>query len=193
MRLHFVKRSTAGFTLIELLVSLSLLSVVIVVAVGLLLTTNAEVKQSRAQRRVMDNVSFALEHMSRSITYGRDFSCFAGGIPASCPFSTGGTQTLSFSGTYLGLSTTITYERRINGSSGRGYISRSTGGGSFVPITDENIDIEELTFYVYHAEPFSVDPQQPRVTIAIRGVSYASKTPQPFFIQTTLSQRDLKL
>ncbi len=183
----------SGFTLIEMLVSLSLLSVVIIVALGLLMTVNANVRQSRAQRRVMDNVSFAVEHMSRSVAYGRNFSCFPGGIPTSCNYNAGGTQYLTFQGTYLGNPETISYERRINSATGRGYISRVIGPGNPVPLTDEKIDIQELTFYVYHAEPFSVDPEQPRITVAIRGVSHASKTPQPFFIQTTLSQRDLKL
>lgn len=188
-----MKSQRSGFTLIELLVSLALLSVVVIVAVGVLLTTNAQVRQSRAQRRVMDNVSFALEHMSRSITYGKDFSCFPGGIPTSCPYAVGGTQYLTFTAVYLGTSTAISYERRVNPATGRGYIARIIGSGGPVPLTDENVDIQELNFYVYHAEPFSADPQQPRITVAVRGISHASQTPQPFFIQTTLSQRDLKL
>lgn len=186
-------KKNKGFTLIEMLVSLTLISFVVVIAVGLLMTTNARIRQTRHERRVMDNLTFALEHMSRSISYGRDYSCFFGGIKNSCPFSVGGSNVISIQGTYLGVPSLISYERQINTNTGRGYISRSIGSANGVSLTDEAIDIEELTFYVYHAEPYAIDPEQPRVVISIRGTSYASRAPRPFQIQTTLSQRDLKL
>ena len=181
-----------GFTLIELLVSLTLLSVVVVVVMGLVTTSNAKVRTTRSQRRVMDNVSFAIEHMSRSITYGHDYSCSSGSL-ISCNYQTGGTQVLNFKGNYLGGTANISYERNINTLTNRGYISRSINSGAGVSITDESIDIQELTFYVYHSEPYAFDPEQPRVTIFVKGVSYASSKPEEFFIQTTVSQRDLKL
>lgn len=191
-----MKKNTlsSGFTLVELLVCLVLLSVVVVIGFGLLLTTNVSVENSRAQRRVMDNVSFALEHLSRSITYGHDFSCSFSRIPSTCDYSLGGTPELYFEGTYSGLPQYFTYQRLTNSTTGYGYIARSLGlGGTPVSLTDELIDIQELTFYVYHGETFTLDPQQPRVTVVIRGVSHAASVPQEFFIQTTLSQRDLKL
>ncbi len=186
-------KNNKGFTLIELLVSLSLLAIVIVVVVGILMATNAGVRQTRQDRRVMDNMSFAMEHISRSVAYGHDFSCTTGGVPFSCPFSFGGSSVISFSGTYLGIPSLITYERRINTGTGRGYIARTIGSSSPIAITDEALDIEELTFYVYHAEPFGIDPEQPRVVVSIKATSYATQRPKSFFIQTTLSQRDLKL
>jgi prepilin-type N-terminal cleavage/methylation domain-containing protein len=189
-----VKRlNNKGFTLVEMLVSLTLLSVVIVIAMGLLLTANANVKQSSTQRRVIDNLNFALEHMSRSISYGTEFSCIRGGLPMSCDYSSGGTQFITFKGKYLGLNTQISYERSVDPFTGRGSISRTIASGNPVSLTDAKIDVQELTFYVYHADPYSVDPEQPKVIVAIRGVSYASGNPQEFFVQTTLSQRDLKL
>ncbi len=184
-----------GFTLVELLVCLVLLSVVVIIGFGLLLTTNVSVENSRAQRRVMDNVSFALEHLSRSITYGHDFSCSPSRIPSTCDYSLGGTSALYFEGTYSGLPQYFTYQRLTNSTTGYGYIARSLGlGGTPVSLTDELVDIQELRFYVYDGEPFiTPDPEQPRVVVVIRGVSHAASIPQEFFIQTTLSQRDLKL
>lgn len=192
----FLTQKKSGFTLIELLVSLTLLSIVIVVAVGLLMTTNAQVRQTRQERRVMDNLTFSIEHLSRAIAYGHDYACSSiPGSPAfSCPFSPGpGSESLTFQGIYLGSSTPITYERLINSTTGRGYIARSISSAPAISLTDDMVDIQELTFYVSHAEPYSADPEQPRVTVVIRGISYASATPKSFIIQTTLSQRDLKL
>lgn len=187
---------STGFTLIEILVSLTLLSIVIVVAVGLLATTNAQVRQTRQERRVMDNLTFSIEHLSRAISYGHDYACSSvpGAPAASCSFSQGlWWDALTFQGVYLGTSTPITYERLINTGTGRGYIARSIGSAAAISLTDNMVDIQELTFYVSHAEPYGADPEQPRVTVVIRGISYASVTPKSFIIQTTLSQRDLKL
>ncbi len=192
----FYSYKNKGFTLIELLVCLTLLSIVIIIAVGLLMTTNAEVRQTRQERRVMDNLTFSLEHLSRSIAYGHDYACSSipSAPPSSCPFIPGpGSDALTFQGTYLGVASSITYQRLISSSTGRGYIARSIGSAAAVSLTDDLVDIQELTFYVSHAEPYGADPEQPRVTVVIRGISYASNTPKSFIIQTTLSQRDLKL
>lgn len=185
-----------GFTLIELLVCLTLLSIVITIAVGLLMTTNVQVRQTRQERRVMDNLTFSLEHLSRSISYGHGYACTS--VPSapafSCSFLSGSSSdALSFTGNYLGVSSPIVYQRLINSTTGRGYIARSIAAAPDVSLTHEAIDIQELTFYVSHAEPYSADKEQPRVTVVIRGISYASAVPKSFIIQTTLSQRDLKL
>ncbi len=193
----YKKINNKGFTLIEILVSLAILSIVMVIAIGLLVTVNSGVRQTRSQRRVMDNLNFAMEHMSRAIIFSKNVSCASVAVPVSCPYGSGGTQIISFEGNYNGVNSVISYQRMINinpgPTNGFGYISRSVGGGNSVMLTDEKIDIQELTFYVYHAEPFSGDPEQPKVIVVVRGVSYAGKTPEDFFLQTTLSPRDLKL
>ncbi len=195
----YKKINNKGFTLIEILVSLAILSIVMVIAIGLLVTVNSGVRQTRSQRRVMDNLNFAMEHMSRAIIFSKNVSCASVAVPVSCPYGSGGTQIISFEGNYNGVNSVISYQRMINinpgPTNGFGYISRSVGGGNSVMLTDEKIDIQELTFYVYHAEPLltSGDPEQPKVIVVVRGVSYAGKTPEDFFLQTTLSPRDLKL
>lgn len=194
----FMFRNKKGFTLVEVLVSLFIFSIVVITALGLFVMVSARVKTSRAERRVADNLSFALEHLSRSIAYGRSFSCGTIGSslpppPRSCPVSLGGDDTLAFSGTISGTNPTITYQRLVNTATGRGYIARRIDSGPFISLTDEAIDVEELTFYVSHAEPFTIDPEQPVVSIVLKGVSYASANPTVFIIQTTVSQRDLKL
>jgi prepilin-type N-terminal cleavage/methylation domain-containing protein len=187
------KNKNTGFTLVELLVSLFIFSVVMIIVVGLVVVTTSNVRKSRAQRRVMDNVAFAMEHLSRSLSYGKDFACGGfGTVPRSCPVSSGGDDTVTFSGVYAGSRTNITFTRRVNPITGYGYIARQIAGGSFVPITDDLVDIEQLTFYISHAETV-LDTEQPMITIVIRGTSYATTTGESFVIQTTVSQRDLKL
>jgi prepilin-type N-terminal cleavage/methylation domain-containing protein len=188
------KKSLGGFTLIELLVSLTLLSIVLTIGLGLVLTTSSAIKQSRSQRRAMDNLNFAIESMSRSITYGHDFSCFSASFTSDCGITTVGSSDIYFKGNYLGTpNVDFHYVRSIDPNTNYGYISRTIGSGSAVSLTSDRIDIKELTFYVYNTEDYGSNTQQPRVVVTIKGVSHAGNTPQEFLIQTTLSQRDLKL
>ncbi len=188
------KKSLKAFSLIELLVSLTLLSIVITIGLGLFLSTSASVKQSRSQRRAMENINFAMESMSRSITYGYDFSCFSPVITSNCEITTVGSPEIYFKGNYLGTANVdFKYERLINSTTGYGYIARTVGAGAPISLTSDQIDIKELRFYVYNTDAFGSNPQQPRVVLTIKATSHASNTPEDFFIQTTLSQRNLKL
>jgi prepilin-type N-terminal cleavage/methylation domain-containing protein len=192
----FIKnKNSSGFTLIELLVSLTILSIVLTIGIGLILTSNASVRQSRSQRKVIDNMTFAIESMSRAITYGNHFGCYSSSSTSNCDiYSTPpGTPSLYFQGSYLGNVVDISYEKKIDFNTGYGYIARTINGGDSVSLTDTKIDIKDLTFFVSHTDAWSLDHQQPRVTVVIRGFSYAKDIPEEFFIQTTLSQRDLKL
>ncbi len=183
-----------GFTLIELLVSLTILSVVLVIGMSLVLINNSAVNLSRTERRVMDNINFAVESISRSITYGYDFSCFSPTIVSNCEINTVGSPEIYFKGNYLGSSNVdFKYERLVNSTTGYGYIARTVDAGSPVSLTSDLVDIQELRFYVYNTEAFAINNQQPRVTVVIKGFSHTTKFPKEFSIQTTLSQRDLKL
>lgn len=175
----------SGFTLVELLVSLTLLSVVFLITMGMVVSTNLQVRQTRQERRVMDNLNFAVEHMVRSITYGKDYLCGAG---SPCPIQLGGSPSIQFTGYYLDLAnSTIAFTRNVS-STGQGYIERAVNG-QIASLTDPAIDIQELTFYIYNLTP----PMQPRVVIVVKGISNATATPRPFLIQTTVSQRALNL
>ncbi len=173
-------KTNLGFTLIELLVSLTLFSIVVVVALGALLSVAAYLNASRAERRVVDNLNFAIESMSRTVAYGKDFT------PYKFP---DGTDELDFKGLYLGVpDKDISFFMRKD-SNNRGYIARVIAGGDPVQLTDDSVNITDLTFYVSD----TAIGIQPLITVIIHGESYASKNPQEFNIQTSISQRDLNL
>ena len=144
-RTNFTNKSLGGFTLIELLVSLALLSIVLVVGFGLLTTVNIGVRGTQAQRRVMDNLTFAIEQMSRAVTYGTNFSCIGGMVGNSCDIDSRGTDTLTFTTNYLGSTQTIVYSKKLDSSTGHGYIARSINSGPDLSLNDEKIDIKEHT------------------------------------------------
>jgi prepilin-type N-terminal cleavage/methylation domain-containing protein len=67
--------SQKGFTLIEMIVSLALFTVVAVIAVGALLKLMDTERKSVTLKTSIDNMSFALESMSREMRVGRNYYC----------------------------------------------------------------------------------------------------------------------
>ncbi|MFA5987507.1 MAG: type II secretion system protein, partial [Candidatus Paceibacterota bacterium] len=70
----------AGFTLIEIMVSVAIFSVVMLIAIGALLSVNDSNRKARALRVVMDNLNFAVEDMSKKMRTGSDFYCKDGDL-----------------------------------------------------------------------------------------------------------------
>src|SRR3989338_10752149 len=87
----------SGFTLIELLVSISIFSVVTIVAVGALLNLARAADRSHAILTAIGNLDFAMEQMARTIRVGTYYYCREGVHPPSnqtrdCTWGNGATQ-----------------------------------------------------------------------------------------------------
>ena len=76
MRIHHIGK---GFTLIELMVSVAIFSVVMVLALGSLLSISTSEKKAETLKSVMNNLNFALDSMSRSIRTGSVYHCGSSG------------------------------------------------------------------------------------------------------------------
>ena len=94
-----------GFTLLEMIVSLGIFTVVAVIAVGALVRTVSLNRQAQTLQSSMNNISFALESMSRELRVASEIYC--GGhseahsgvynpqqsdslVPQACPSPAGG-------------------------------------------------------------------------------------------------------
>lgn len=64
-----------GFTLLEMIVSLGIFSVVAVIAVGSLVRISGLNRQAQTLQSSMNNISFALESMSRDMRMGGQYTC----------------------------------------------------------------------------------------------------------------------
>src|SRR3989338_8200290 len=73
----------SGFTLIELLVSISIFSVVTIVAVGALLNLSRASDRSHAILTAISNLDFAMEQMARTVRVGTFYYCSNGAQPPS--------------------------------------------------------------------------------------------------------------
>ena len=84
------KRNLHGFTLIEILVSVALFSLVMVVALGALLSMSVSIRKAESINSSVNNLSSAIDAMSRSMRTGTNYSCaFSSTAPncSSTPYS----------------------------------------------------------------------------------------------------------
>src|SRR3989339_478463 len=83
---HFLYTKTQpGFTIIETMIATSLFLVVMVIGVGSLLNANSISHKNTDERTVLDNVSFALEEMSRNLRTGYSYHCELNGDALVAP------------------------------------------------------------------------------------------------------------
>jgi prepilin-type N-terminal cleavage/methylation domain-containing protein len=180
-------RHEAGFTLIELMVSVSIFSIVLMLALGTMLTILDSNRKARTLTEVMNNVNFSLENITRSMKTGVE------------PKIENGALTV----TAIILEQDVTGDRfrreqieyrcvDCDSRDERGVIERRDGGtgGTWIPITSDMVDVNKFEFEVAGI----ADPKQPRTLVLIEGdVRVNDKINSSFSVQTTISQRKLNL
>ncbi len=186
-----------GFTLIELMVSTSIFMVVMLIAMGSLLVTSNLAKKSNALSFTMDNLSFAVESMSRSLRMGTNYTCSSSSInltsspsPADCP---NGGSLIAFIPATADPNVRIAYElipRTNNTYTIERCETTSANNISCVDLISPNINIEVMKFFVKGTSPS--DLIQPSVYIIIRGSVIIKQKKTSFAIQTMISQRTLE-
>jgi len=179
-------KKNSGFTLIELMVATAIFTVVMTVSLGALLVTLSTSKNARALQFAMDNVSFAMESMTRSLRMGTDYYCEDNYMITDCP---NGSSKISF------------LPQGSSGNRVRYYLTQR-GDGTYNIITDDgdsseavdlispNINIEVLKFVVKGSSPN--DNIQPSIHLMIKGSVKLSNKDVPFAIQTMISQRNFE-
>ena len=169
-------RNNRGYTLIELIISVGLFALVMTLAAGAYLTIIGISRQTQGITSGIDNVSFALETMTRTIRTSTNYGC-----PIPNTDCSGG-STFSI---VNGSGQTVRY------TSSSGVITQTTNG-VIVPLTDSSIHITSLTFYAVGTKSFTTngDTTQARVTILISGtVSSGPGKTAPFSVETGATMR----
>ncbi|MEK7602012.1 MAG: prepilin-type N-terminal cleavage/methylation domain-containing protein [Patescibacteria group bacterium] len=192
---HPESKTLRAFTLVEMIVSLGLFSVVMLVATSAYLTLISLDRQAHATNQIVDNLSFAVDTMVRGIRTGTNFQCL-NGSPDADGNSTSGACT-SFKYTDTNLTTPVTYILKSNGTIGRcegnGVCIDSTASS----LTDPQITIQTLAFYVRGAGTVTagVRDQQPQVLFVVKGTmpSDSKGGTVPFAIQEGATQRLIDL
>ena len=173
----------AGFTLLEMLISVSLFTVVVTIAFSALLTIMDANEKAKTIKLVVNNLSMAMESMTREIRVGYQYTC-----NTNTPETEG--RDCSTGANKMSLKTKdgedVLYSLSNN------TIERKTGTGTPVAILGSDISIDGLKFYVQGSGSEAVgSAAQPRVLIVLNGSITRANIGTVFNIQTTVSQRKL--
>lgn len=195
----FSRTSKKGFTLVELIVSVGLFATVMTLSAGAYLLMISLNRQSQAIASGIDNLSFALETLTRSIRTGTAYGCGTSSATPGNDCATGGSFFV-FTDASTGVSRTISYRKSTAtsecapGASGQ-CIVRSINSGSWLPVTDASVNISNLTFYLSGSVAGAANGKPPYVTIVIQGSTSAGpgKPPKTFSVETSAVMRGTDL
>jgi type II secretory pathway pseudopilin PulG len=155
-----------------MIVSVGIFALVMLVATSTYFTLITVDRRARATNQVVNNISFAIDAMTRGIRTGTNYKCQPGGgndISGSCS---------CFSYTDTGLNTPVTYHLMANHTIGRTIGSASCPDDLAVPITDPAITVSKLVFYVRGVgtttSPFK--DEQPQVLFTVLGTMPADSS-----------------
>jgi len=168
------KHRGGGYTLIELIIAVGLFSLVMTLASGAYLVMISLNRQVQGIATGINDLSFALETMTRDIRTGSTYNC--GGL-GDCP---SGASSFSF--------------KNKNGDQVSYSVSSSvlqkTVGTTQSAVTGPSVTISSLTFYVFGSHRVPSDYEQPRVTIIVSGmVSAGPGKTQSFTVETGATMR----
>jgi len=178
---------TKGFTLVEMLVSVSIFVIVAFIVVSTLLTMSYAYKKAQRMRLLMDNLGFSIQTLSLNIREGVGYS------QSDCsPNEAEGCFEFQPLDSWLSNeSANVCYRRYVREDNGPGGIlkcnsscsSCSVNSGS--DIISPEINITKLQFIETSGN------QKSLVKIMIAGEAGANRDFTDFFIQNSVSQRNV--
>lgn len=202
--------STEGFTLVEVMISIGLFTIVMVIGIGAILGVNSTHRKTQTMRSVVDNLSFVMEDMARSLRLADSIFCSQNSVApnSALDISSGGQTAVSCpnGGNIIAFEPYWNYDLNtpdnqviyyINDANGIGTIFKKsaenmdwTSDDLFIPITPAEIDIDisKSGFWVTGAED-ETPALQPKVTIVLVGTVRLGNASTEFNLQTTVSQR----
>ena len=168
MKNYPFQKVNKGFTLIEILVAVAIFALVMLIAVGAVLSAVDANRKAQSLNSIVNNLSFALESMIRDMRTGKDYtSCGANNACVEFTDRNGVLVIYNFSGSD---------------------IIKSVGGNSIGSISGEEVVLERVSFIV-EGEGNNDGPQ--RVLLRISGYAGANKTKSNFNVQTLITSRSL--
>ena len=195
-------RTNTGFTLIEIMVAIAVFSIVMVMAMGALLNVIDSNNKARSIKTAINNISFALEGISKDVRMGTDYACGSNGNTVALTDCSGGVDTISFKSSKEGIGY-VYYQYVETGGIGqiRSCISTTGTGvcnGTPSALTSTEVNLTDASgnpgvkFYVLgvtDSKKAADIRTQPRVIIVINGTAgYKEKTKTTFDLQTSISQ-----
>lgn len=190
-----------GFSLLEMIVAIAVFLVAFLIILGALVSVNDAARKTESARTATDNLSAAIDLMSRNVRVGNNFHCGCGAAgspstPGDNTFPSGARDCAMSDSLGGGGDVCLAFEGQQGDSSNpndqivyklsEGSIARSIdSGASYIPLTAPELRISNLRFYVYGTKS---GDDQPVVTMVVRGsASTTERTRTTFDLQTTVS------
>jgi prepilin-type N-terminal cleavage/methylation domain-containing protein len=204
---NLFQKTTAGFTLVEVMISIGLFTVVMVIGIGAILGVSSTHRKTQAMRTVVDNLSFLVEDMSRSMRLGGYFVCVPDPVNDFTLSVWSGVQNTSDGTDCKGISfepywsyIPSDYTNQViymMEEDGVGTIFKKEAENTSLslnemkPVTpaEINIDVEHSGFTVIGSDPNDAPKLQPKVIIVLKGKVKVGNTENDFNLQTTVSAR----
>jgi prepilin-type N-terminal cleavage/methylation domain-containing protein len=172
-----------GYTLIELIIAVGLFALIMTLTSGAYFIMIDINRQTQGITAGINDLSFALESMMRSVRTGAGYVCNGSG---DCPNGAGNFSFTDSRGD------DISYSLDILTSA----IQVTVNGGIPVPLTDASaVKVTSLTFYVSGTAKPPTDYRQPHVTITVSGTidPGRGKPLEPFTVETGATMRGADL
>jgi prepilin-type N-terminal cleavage/methylation domain-containing protein len=170
--------TSRGYTLIELMVAVGLFALIMTLASGAYLMMISINRQTQNITAGINDLSFALETMVRSIRTGTGYNCGSPNCSSGDSFYFTNTSGAS-----------VSYD--LAGSTIQQVVD-----GVISPLTDPvSVTVNSLTFYVSGTEKPPANYEQPHVTIIVSGEISPGrgKPPESFTIETGATMRGADL
>ncbi|MFH1656928.1 MAG: prepilin-type N-terminal cleavage/methylation domain-containing protein [bacterium] len=185
-KLQITNNKNAGFTLVEVLVALAIFSIIASLAIGIFVMAMRSQRKILAQQQVLDQVSYAIEYMSRAIRMARKDDITIGGVSVNCLFG----DRVNYEITAIGTGHGGIKFRNYNNDCPEFYLQegqlREDKNGVDLPLTAPDLTV--ISFEIKDSGWDQYDTLQPAVTMFL---DIEGKEGTKIQIQTTVSQRNL--
>lgn len=196
-------RHERGFTLVEMLVAIFIFSMVMLIAVGALLSMVDANRKAQTIKSAVNNLSFALDGMSRAIRVGTTFHCGTSGdatnasvLSSAANCGANGGTLISFE-SYGGNSSNPADQwvycqgtGTTCNAAGTSILRSEDGGASYQSITSPEVIVQDLHFYVVGALTGAADRYQPKIVMVLHGFAGTNeKTKTELRLETTMTPR----
>ncbi len=173
----------SGFTLIELMVASAIFIIVMVIAIGAVLSIVDANRKAQSLNAVMTNLNFAVESMVRDLNTGTNYCDAVNQCSQGPNVGTFSTPELSFTNSH---NEPVVY--RFDQKNGK--ITKEVNNQGPEDMTAPDTKITSMIFYV---EGHGVgDTLQPIILLYLQGqVGASPKTKSTFKLQTLITQRRL--
>lgn len=171
---NYKNQNSKGFTLMEVMVSVTIFTIIVTIGMGALITIFKTLQKTRADRQVIDSISYVMDTMTRRIRTGKDFQDSDIGIGIKFVDQDG--YTVQF---YNDVDNGISRIYMIDGSSDTEVLP--------VDITPENFEVDGFIFEIIGTNPS--DDVQPVVAINLKGIVINGQQKSKLAVQTIVSQR----